>query len=79
MAYLFPKVIGWGKLQPYMRYINNNPSDSRSSDSIEMGLNYIIDGQNTKFNLNHVQGDANASGFASRDLSRVTFGLQLQF
>ena len=79
MAYLFPKVIGWGKLQPYMRYVNNNPSDSRSSDSIEMGLNYIIDGQNTKFNLNYVQGDANFSGFVSRDLSRVTFGLQLQF
>jgi hypothetical protein len=79
IAYLFPKVVGWGKFQPYARYVNNSPSDARSSDSIEMGLNYIIDGQDTKFNLNYVQGDANASGFASRNVGRVTFGLQLQF
>jgi hypothetical protein len=79
IAYLFPKVVGWGKFQPYARYVNNSPSDARSSDSIEMGLNYIIDGQDTKFNLNYVQGDANASGFASRNFGRVTFGLQLQF
>ena len=79
MAYLFPKVIAWGKFQPYARYVENSPSDARSSDSIELGLNYVIDGQNTKVNFNYVQGDANASGFAGRDVGRATFGLQLQF
>jgi len=79
VAYLFPKVIGWGKFQPYARYVENSPSDARSSDSIELGLNYVIDGQNAKVNFNYVQGDANASGFAGRDVGRATLGLQLQF
>ena len=79
VAYLFPKVIGWGKFQPYARYVENSPSDARSSDSIELGLNYVIDGQNTKLNFNYVQGDANASGFAGRDVGRATLGLQFQF
>ncbi|MFT5395216.1 MAG: hypothetical protein ACI85N_000399 [Gammaproteobacteria bacterium] len=79
VAYLFPKVIAWGKFQPYARYVENSPSDARSSDSIELGLNYVIDGQNAKLNFNYVQGDANASGFAGRDVGRATLGLQLQF
>lgn len=79
VAYLFPKVIAWGKFQPYARYVENSPSDARSSDSFELGLNYVIDGQNTKLNFNYVQGDANASGFAGRDVGRATLGLQLQF
>ena len=79
VAYLFPKVIGWGKFQPYVRYVENSPSDARSSDSIELGLNYVIDGQNTKLNFNYVQGDANASGFAGRDVGRATLGVQFQY
>tara|TARA_R110002072_G_scaffold39236_2_gene112839 strand:- start:1895 stop:3052 length:1158 start_codon:yes stop_codon:yes gene_type:complete len=79
VAYLFPNVIGWGKFQPYLRYVENSPDDARSSDSFELGLNYVINGHNTKVNFNYVQGDANASGFAGRDVGRATLGLQLQF
>ena len=79
VSYLFPKVVGVGKLQPYARYVNNRPSDAGSSDSIELGMNYIISGNNHKWNLNYVSGDANASGFAGRDLDTLTLGVQLQF
>ncbi|RKZ48911.1 MAG: hypothetical protein DRQ58_03330 [Gammaproteobacteria bacterium] len=79
VAYLFPNVIGWGKFQPYVRYVENSPSDARSSDSIELGLNYVISGHNFLLNFNYLQGDANASGYAGRDVGRATLGLQLQY
>jgi hypothetical protein len=79
VSYLFPKVVGVGKLQPYARNVNNNPSDAGSSDSIELGMNYIVYGNIHKWNLNYVSGDTNASGFAGRDLDTLTLGVQLQF
>ena len=55
VAYLIPKVIGWGKFQPYFRYVENNPSDARTSDSVEFGTNYVISGNNAKLNFNLYQ------------------------
>ncbi len=79
LAYLFPKVIGWGKFQPYFRYVENNPSDARTSDSVEFGTNYVISGNNAKLNFNFISGDNNASGYAGRDVDMFTFGVQLQY
>ncbi len=55
VAYLIPKVIGWGPFQPYFRYVENNPSDARTSDSVEIGTNYVISGNNAKLNFNLYQ------------------------
>ena len=79
VAYLFPKVIAWGKFQPYFRYVENNPSDAKTSDSIEIGTNYVISGNNAKLNFNYISGDNNASGYAGRDVDLFTFGVQLQY
>ena len=79
VAYLFPKVIGWGKFQPYFRYVENNPSDAKTSDSIEIGTNYVISGNNAKLNFNYISGDNNASGYAGSDVDLFTFGVQLQY
>lgn len=79
IAYLFPQVIGIGKVQPYFRYVENSPDDSISSDAIEIGMNYVISGQNAKLNMHFLSGDANASGYAGRDIDTFTVGLQLQF
>lgn len=78
-GYIFPKAVGPGKFQPYVRYMENNPSDSSSSDSTEWGLNYIILGNKMSVNLNFVSGDANASGYAGEDTDTLTLGLMLQF
>ena len=79
ISYLYPNKIGFGKLQPYFRYVENDPTGASSSDSIEFGTNYIISGHKAKLNLSYVSGDTNASGYAGRDVDKVTFGIQVQY
>jgi len=45
-AYLFKNENTYGDLQPYVRFVSNNPSDGESSDLTELGLNYVIKGHN---------------------------------
>ena len=78
-GYLFPNKVGPGKLQPYFRHTENNPSGAKSSATTEWGTNYIIFGNKTSLNLNYARGDANASGYAGNKTDTVTLGLQLQF
>ena len=78
-GYIFPQPIGPGKLQPYVRYMENQPSDASQSDSTEWGLNYIVLGNKMSVNLNFVTGDANAGGYAGKDTDTLTLGLMLQF
>ena len=79
LSYLYPNKIGFGKFQPYIRYVENDPTGAPSSDSVEFGSNYIISGHKAKLNLSYVSGDTNASGYAGRDVDKVTFGIQLQY
>jgi hypothetical protein len=78
-GYIFPTPVGPGKIQPYVRYMENQPSDAAQSDSTEWGLNYIILGNKLSLNANFVSGDANAGGYAGKDTDTFTVGLMLQF
>ncbi len=69
---------GSGKYQPYVRYTSNNPDIGQSSSLSEVGLNYIISGQNLKLNLNYTSGDANLTGIKAPDSQAITLGMQLQ-
>lgn len=78
-AYLLGNTGGSGMYQPYVRYTDNSPSVGDSSSLTEVGVNYIISGQNLKLNLNFTTGDANASGAkAPDDVDTITFGMQFQ-
>ncbi|WP_428820170.1 hypothetical protein [Microbulbifer sp. MCCC 1A16149] len=77
-AYLFPANVGPGKFQPYLRLVENSPSDAGSSSSTELGLNYVVNGHNTRLNLSFVSGDANASGYAGADVDVLSLGMQVQ-
>ena len=77
-AYLIGAQFGPGKLQPYVRYTNNDPLVGSSSSLSELGVNYIITGQNLRLNLNYTSGDANASGSKGTDTDTVLFGMQFQ-
>lgn len=79
IAYLFPASVGTGKLQPYLRFVENSPSDAVDSDLTEVGLNYVISGHNARLNLNWSSGDANISGYAGPDVDTLSIGAQLQF
>ncbi|GLS26697.1 porin [Marinibactrum halimedae] len=76
-AYLLPGD-GMGRFQPYLRYVENSPSNFDSSTLTEAGLNYIIKGHNAKVNLNFASGDANISGYKGQDTNSISVGFQLQ-
>ena len=78
-GYLFPQAVGPGKFQPYVRYTSNEPDGyADDSDLTEIGLNYVIQGHNLRFNLNFTDGDANASGEPGDDGNAFLAGVQLQ-
>ncbi|MCZ6830636.1 MAG: hypothetical protein O7F73_13805 [Gammaproteobacteria bacterium] len=77
-AFLFPKKVGPGKFQPYLRYVENSPNDSDESDLTEFGVNYVIDGHNARLNFNYSSGDANISGYKGNDVDSFSFGVQIQ-
>jgi hypothetical protein len=60
--YMFPKKIGIGLIQPYLRYVNVNPSGSSSRNSYQTGINYVIDGHNAVISLNYLYGDLATKG-----------------
>ncbi len=77
-AFLFPGKMGPGRIQPYLRYVENSPSDGDDSDLTEFGVNYWISGYNAKLNVNFGTGDANISGYKGDDVDSFSIGVQLQ-
>ena len=83
--YLLPTATGPGKLQPYVRYTNIDPSASSSRDEFEAGCNYIISGHNAKVSLFYQYGDIATRGIVDfspgvtgKKVSAVKLGVQLQ-
>lgn len=79
IGYLFPTAAGVGKFQPYLRFVENSPTDSVDTDLTEVGVNYVISGHNARLNLNWASGDANISGYPGPDADTLSVGAQLQF
>ena len=84
--YLLPNATGPGKLQPYVRYTNIDPSASNSRDELEAGCNYIISGHNAKVSLFYQYGniatrgivDFTPGGVPGDKGSAIKVGVQLQ-
>ena len=78
-SYLIPKQIGWGKVQPYVRYQHfardNLTGDSGNRTRTEGGVNYIIDGQNAKISVLYFS-DRNGSNADPKNTFKI--GLQFQ-
>ncbi len=69
--YLFPEKVGYGKVQPYGRYVNNMAIYSPDNDVFEGGVNYIIDGHNARVSLSYQR-------YLAADLNGMTLGFQWQ-
>ncbi len=73
-----------GRLQPYVRYTSNNPDNSSDRDEIEVGVNLILDGHNTRFSLMYQYGDIASKGrvwlpgVTGNDVSAIKLALQFQ-
>jgi hypothetical protein len=72
--------MGWGKLQPYIRYQHFDREQSNTAANLgtrsvtEGGFNYIIDGHNAKI-MAFYSGDKNGSNAATVD----SFNIGMQF
>ena len=60
--YMFPQKVGIGLVQPYVRYVNINPTGSTNRNSYQTGINYVIDGHNAVVSLNYIYGDMVTKG-----------------
>ena len=79
-AYLFPRDLGLGRVQPYARFTSNKPdfAGMENSDLVEVGVNYIISGHSLRLNANYTSGDANLTGLAGPDVDGFSVGVQIQ-
>ena len=78
IAYLLPSTSDVGKIQPYFRFLESDPTNAEKNDASELGANYIIKGHSARLNLNYVIGDENISGYRGADTDSLTFGIQIQ-
>ena len=82
--YLLPDKVWVGQFQPYIRYVNVDPTQSATRENYEAGLNYIIDSHNAKVMLMYDYGDLATKGLnytataSGNRVSSVQLGFQLQ-
>jgi hypothetical protein len=69
-GFLFPKVIGIGKIQPMYRY-----QDFRDDSVSTIGVNYVIRGHGARVSVNYSRLDLQATG----KTNQFTVGTQFQF
>jgi len=74
-GYIFNDSMGWGKLQPFVRYQKFNPDDNIDTKKYDLGMAYIIDGYNAQ--VSGFYSDTKKTGASSIDAINVA--MQFQF
>tara|TARA_Y100001960_G_C14700311_1_gene841219 strand:+ start:112 stop:1254 length:1143 start_codon:yes stop_codon:yes gene_type:complete len=75
-SYMLPSKIGWGKLQPVVRYQEFDRDSGLKHDRYDAGVNYIISGHNARVSAIYSRDDD--PGFGIDEVDRFKLGLQLQ-
>jgi hypothetical protein len=77
VGYIFNEPVGWGKVQPFVRYQKFNSDALTASDTrkYDVGVAYIIDGYNAQ--VSAVYSDKKVSGASSTNAFNVA--MQFQF
>ncbi len=80
IGYMFPQIVGIGRFQPYLRYVDNDWDTAPDTDLVEIGLNYRIKGYDAWLNFNYSTGDAAVGGGskAAGDSDVFQIGVQIQ-
>jgi hypothetical protein len=74
-GYIFDQAMGWGKLQPFVRYQKFSPDTSIDTRQLDAGVNYIIDGYNAQLSAVY----SRTKMTANPDQSKFVVALQLQY
>jgi hypothetical protein len=86
LAYLIGTQVGWGKFQPYVRYTEISPDSTQDTDEFDIGVNYIMDGFNSRISAFYQNGEINSgsqvnfapgSSFQETDAFKVAFQMQI--
>jgi len=79
-ALLFPGKVGWGQLQPFVRYQKYDRSlSATTSKATDFGLNYIINGSNAKISAVYTKFEDTRLAPAQTDRKQFVLGVQLQY
>ncbi len=84
-AWLFAQPVGWGKLQPYVRYTAIAPNVGQETDEVDVGINYIIDGHNARMSVFYQHGEINSGSQVNfnpaarfEEVGSINVGFQMQ-
>jgi hypothetical protein len=74
-AWVFSQAMGWGKLQPFLRYQKFAADTNIDTRQVDAGVNYIIDGYNAQLSAVYSRTKVTANP----DQSKFVVALQLQY
>jgi hypothetical protein len=75
VGYIFDQKVGWGQLQPFVRYQKFSPDNNVNTKKYDVGVNYIIDGYNAQ--IGAVYSNTEVTG--ASDVNAFTVAMQFQF
>ena len=76
-SFLIDRTIGWGKVQPVIRYEEMFNENTADVSRLQAGVNYIIRDHDARLSLLYSNTDVQKSG--SDDVDQFVAGLQLQY
>lgn len=75
VGYIFDQKVGWGQLQPFVRYQKFTPDSNVDTKKYDVGVNYIIDGYNAQVSAAY----SNTEVTGASDVDAFTVAMQFQF
>jgi len=72
--YLFPEMVGIGKIQPYIAYSEVSPESGTDSETFDLGFNYLISGVNSRVMVSYSSTET-----GSTDTDAFVIGYQFQY
>lgn len=75
VGYIFDKKMGWGQLQPFVRYQKFNADNNVDTERYDVGANYIIDGYNAQVSAFY----SNRETTNASDVDTFSIAMQFQF
>ena len=75
LGYIFVEPVGWGRLQPYLRYQRFAADNDITTKRTDVGVNYIIDAYNAQLGVGYANHEISQQASAGS----LTLSMQLQF
>lgn len=78
-GYVFEQTVGWGKVQPFVRWQRFNAHDDTRTKAYDVGVLYIIDGYNAQISASYRKTKVNGGLAARVDNDAFIAAMQFQF